>query len=500
MSGNETEANTSHRQMLRASSIIGASSVLSILFGLARVKLAALVLGATGVGLIGLLQNILSVASVIGGLSLNIVGARHIAAAAAKGAAHLAHARLLLAIVVSTLALVTSVFFWLFRGSIASLVLGSASQGDLVGWLAVGVMFTIGLNYQTALLTGLRKMGDLARSAILSAALVTATAATAILTLGEGGIIVFILATPLCTFAVGHFFTRRHKLMGARFDGGRRDVVHLLRLGGAMTVAGTFSIVGQLLVRVLIERQLDLSAVGYFQAAWFISMTYLGFVLQALGTDFFPRLAQVTNDKISAIRLINEQTEVTLLLAAPIIAVMLALTPIIIGLLYTSEFSPAVNILRWQIMADLLKIVSWPLGLVLVAFSDGRRYVLAEVSTVLVLVGTTSMLLPSLGLEASGIAVLIMSIWYLPVIFLLVQRHIAFRWSRGNLRLFFLIALANSVIFALTLRFPAAASAFGVAIALAFTALALVRLENALPAPLATLSRAMRGAWQVRRK
>jgi len=64
----------SYRQILRSSSIIGGASVINIAVGLLRVKVAAVLLGPAGVGLIGLLSNLAGTASAIAGLGVGRTG------------------------------------------------------------------------------------------------------------------------------------------------------------------------------------------------------------------------------------------------------------------------------------------------------------------------------------------------------------------------------------------------------------------------------------------
>ncbi len=84
-------------------------------------------------------------------------------------------------------------------------------------------------------------------------------------------------------------------------------------------------------------------------------MTYIGFVLGAMGTDYYPRLTAVIHDHTSVNRIVNEQTEVALLLATPVLLAMLGLAPWVITLLYSDQFGEAVETLRWQVLGDLFE-------------------------------------------------------------------------------------------------------------------------------------------------
>ena len=74
----------SYRQILRSSVIIGGASVVNIFVGLLRIKVAAVLLGPAGVGLIGLLTSLASTASAVAGLGFGNVGTRQIAEAAGR--------------------------------------------------------------------------------------------------------------------------------------------------------------------------------------------------------------------------------------------------------------------------------------------------------------------------------------------------------------------------------------------------------------------------------
>ena len=198
----------------------------------------------------------------------------------------------------------------------------------------------------------------------------------------------------------------------------------------------------------MVQNDLGEESLGYFQAAWAISMTYIGFVLGAMGTDYFPRLAAVIQNHDQANRLVNEQTEVAILLAGPVLLGMLALAPWVLQLLYSPEFAPAATVLRWQILGDVLKVVSWPLGFITIAAGRGRLFMFTEASAVAVFVLITWLALPAMGIEATGVGFFAMYLFYLPLVFWFGYRRTGFRWTSIVLRdlamLFILAAITGA--------------------------------------------------------
>jgi PST family polysaccharide transporter len=427
----------SYRQILRSASIIGGASVINILIGLVRVKVAAVLLGPAGVGLIGLFSNLIGTAANIAAIGTGTVGTRQIAEAAGRDDAHaVAAARRALFWGTLALATVGALVFWLLRGVLATHVLNDSALTADVGWLALGVGLTVASGSQGALLNGLRRIGDLARVSVYSAAIATLLGVAALLLWHEKGLLVYLLVTPVVSFIVGHWYVARlPKVTASSIDirALAQQWTTLARLGTAFMLAGLAVTVGQLVVRSLVQRELGVNALGYFEATWVISMTYIGFVLRAMGTDYYPRLTAVIHDYAAVNKLVNEQTGVALLLAGPVLLAMLGLSPWVIELLYTSEFSEAASVLRWQILGDILKVTSWPLGFVILAAGDGRVFMVSETLAIVVFVFCVWLGLPYFGLQATGIGFLIMYVAYLPLVYFLVRIKTGFRWARNVL-------------------------------------------------------------------
>ncbi|MCU0949289.1 MAG: O-antigen translocase [Porphyrobacter sp.] len=428
---------SSYRTILRSSSIIGGAQAINVLANLVRMKVLALLLGPVGVGLAGLYLSLIQTGSTVAALGLGTAGTRQIAAANGEGdAAAMGRVRRALFWATAALALLGGAVFWGARAWIADFALGDPAKGDQVGWLAIGVALTVASGSQGALLTGLRRIGDLARLQVSSGVAGALFGVLAVWTWGADGILVMVLVAPLVAFLAGHYFVARlPRLAGPRL--GVRALWGELKalgvLGFAIMASALAAVASQLLVRVLVQRELGQDALGHFQAAWAISVTYLGFVLNAMGTDYFPRLSAVIDDPEAASRLVNEQTEVALLLASPVVIALLGLAPLVISILYSTQFLPAVEVLQWQLLGDLLKVISWPLGFVLLAASSGKIFIMAETVAVSVLLAGVAFGLPLIGIEATGVSFVVMYLVYLPVVFWLCARKIGFRWTRAVL-------------------------------------------------------------------
>lgn len=423
----------SYRTILRASSIVGAASLVNILAGLIKMKVAAVMLGPAGVGLIGLYQNLMQTGSTVAGLGMNSAGTRRVAAAVAEGDTNVDLARRALFWGAMAQGLAGGLVFWLSAELIAAQMLADPSLTTEVAWLAIGVTLMVFAGAQTALLTGLRQIGSIARITAFSGVTGAAGGVAALWFWGEGGLLALVLITPVTTFALGVLHVRQLRRERHRFS--PRELATewqgMAWLGAALMVSALVTTLGHLAVRVLVQRDLGAEALGQFQAAWTIGMIYLTFILGAMATDFFPRLSAVITDRAAAVDLVNQQTEVGLLLCGPVLVVMLGCAPWVIHLLYSAEFGPAVEILRWQLLGDILKVLSWPLGFVLLALGAGRSFILTESLGIGVFVLGVAVGLPLLGVTATGVAFLALYVAYLPLVWWFGGRRIGFRWSRA---------------------------------------------------------------------
>ena len=451
-----SEQVASYRRILKSSSIIGGASVINILIGLVRTKLVAVLLGPTGIGLVSLYTGLMSAATGVATMGIGTIGTRQIAEALSKEDDRaLAVVRRSMFWGALVLAGAGALVVWSLREVLAVKVLGGAVHATLVGWLALGVALSVAGASQGALMQGMRRIGDMARLSVFGSLLNTVLGVALLWQWGRAGLAAYVLIGPLVSFLLGHWYVSRLPKLAADPVAIQEMAYQwqiMLRLGIPFMGAGLVGTLVQLWIRVEVGNTLGAESLGHFQAASTISMQYIGFVLAAMGADYYPRLTGVIHDRIAAIRLVNEQTEIALLLSAPVFLAMIGLAPSVIHLLYSTEFSPAGDVLRWQILGDVLKVASWPLGFVLLATGAGKTYFWTE-SLVLLIMGSLIAIFSSrVGLNMTGIAFLACYLIYLPLVYFLANRSIGFKWKPNIYRLLLTILAACTLAAILSTR------------------------------------------------
>jgi PST family polysaccharide transporter len=395
----------SYQQIIRSTSIVGGATAISILIGLVRIKFFALIVGPAGIGLMGILGGVLSLATTLASLGTNFSGVRHIAAAAEDNFQR-ENARRALWLATWPLALGGGLLLVVFAKPASIASTGTDAHQAAMVLLGLGTFAAVIAGTQAALLQGYRRLGDLARLRVYSLVLATLLSLPLIYVSHYWGAVIAVAIVPLASVLVGALYLRR----GARPRPPRAAIADfsshwrsLIGLGLVVMLTGLLVTGAQVAVRSLIAREAGLNDAGLFQAAFAISATNVALVLTAMAADYFPRLSAVADDGQAVNGLVHQQLRTALLLGGPLLVGLVSTTPLVLTVLYSSAFTEAADLLRWQLLGDFLKLPGWALGFVLVARGDRIAYALIETCFALLFLASTYLLYPRLGLEAAGL-------------------------------------------------------------------------------------------------
>ncbi|MGC9332024.1 MAG: hypothetical protein ACP5DZ_09160 [Bacteroidales bacterium] len=149
-------------------------------------------------------------------------------------------------------------------------------------------------------------------------------------------------------------------------------------MGISFSVAGAVATIMTLLSRVYITRYFDIETVGIYQASWTISNIYVGTILTDMGVDLMPRLMKVTRSNTKLNKLVNEQMELGMLVASIGVVGILVFSPIVLHLLYSSEFIVGTNIIRWQVLGVSLRVLAFPFSYGIMARGKSLIYIIVQ--------------------------------------------------------------------------------------------------------------------------
>jgi antigen flippase len=456
----------SYHHILKSSALIGGSSVLNIAVSVVRAKAMALLLGPAGVGLVGLYSAILDLTQSVAGMGINSSGVRQIAEAVGSGddqrvsrtAAVLRQTSIILGLLGTALLVV-------FCRQVSTWTFGSDEFAAPVALLSLAIFFRAISDGQVALIQGMRRISDLARIAVLVALFGTGISLGLVYFFREKGVVPSLVSAAALTFIISWWYRRRIHIPTASLTARqvREEAGALLTLGSAFMASAILTTGAAYAVRSLVRHNIGFEAAGLYQSAWALGGLYVGFILQAMGTDFYPRLTAVARDNLECNRLVNEQAQISLLLAGPGVIATLTIAPLVIAIFYDTTFVGAVEPLRWICLGMILRVIAWPMGFIILA--KGARSILfwTEVAATLVHVGLAFLLIARFGLAGATMAFFGLYFWHGILTYLIVHRLTGFRWSTANQQTGLLFLPLIGIVFCGFLLLPAGiATAVGI--------------------------------------
>ena len=446
----------SYSQIVKSSVLIGGSSVLNIGFGIIRTKAMALLLGPSGYGLLGIYDSICTLTRTVAGMGINTSGVRQIAEAVGTGDNHrIACTVITLRRVAFYSGALGALLLLVFSKPLSLLTFGDSRHAAAIALLSLAAFFGDISGGQGAVVQGMRRIADLARMSVLGALYGTVFSIVIIYIyhqhgVAEQGVVPVLVCVAAMGILTSWWYARKVKVESVRVALPQfiKETAALLKLGIVLMASVLMTFVSGYLIRILALRGLSIEAAGFYQAAWTLGGLYVTIILQAMGTDFYPRLTAVAKQDEETNQLVNEQAEVGLLAACPGILATLAFAPLVIQLFYSAKFWPAMEILRWFCLGMMLRVASWPMGFILLARGEGKLFFWTELLTNLVSIGLTWIGIKFFALKGIGMAFFITYVVYIILIYGVVHRLCGFRWSKANGRLGLLFIPLIAVVFA----------------------------------------------------
>jgi PST family polysaccharide transporter len=290
---------------------------------------------------------------------------------------------------------------------------------------------------QGALLQGLRRLRDLAASQIIGTLFGAVVSVVLVWWLRENGIVPYLLAISAFGILLTWWYSQKVTVVPVNVSW-RESIMEsraLLSMGLAFTVAALIGGGTSYLTRVLVQHQLGIAAVGIYTATWTLSTYYINIVLGAMGTDFMPRLTASSRDHQAMNRLVNEQTEMGVLIALPGVIATMTLAPWVMKVFYSAAFVEGADVARWQILGVFIRVVSWPMGYILIAKGKSILFTVSEFIFGIINVSLIFLCMKLWKLEGLGISFALSYLLYSVLMMVLVFNLTGFRWSPVALKI-----------------------------------------------------------------
>jgi PST family polysaccharide transporter len=438
---NSDSHQAAYKGMLKATSTLAGAKVVTILISIVRTKILAILLGPSGVGLVGLVTASTDLARVAFACGLDGATARKVAeASASNDSVKLEHAYRVSARTAMMVGLLSAIALAIASPHLAGMILGDVTKFWWFCCGAVSLIFTPLLGVQLAFLQGLRQSRALAICQVIASLSGAVLNVLLVVLLGVIGCIIALLPLAIISLIVHHAFLKRHRpiVVYRQTPATLRDSRDLLRLGSGFAINGIWLAASGWLNLFFIGRYYGTPEgphqIGLYGAAFTMSNLYIGILISSMATEFYPGLVQAARDRGVMNRLLNQQTMLAITIGVPVTMGMLVLAPWILGLMYSREFVPGTELMRWMLAGMAVRFASCPLGFTLLAIGSPRMIMLSELAMGAVMILSSYVLLQVFGLVGVGIALAAVNLLYLAGVMVITSR-MGVRWNTRTLGL-----------------------------------------------------------------
>lgn len=419
----------SYTDILKYTSLFGGVQALNILVGVVRNKLVAIILGPYGMGLISLFNSSIKLVSDSTNFGISMSGVKNISESYDKNDVAQLQQDILL---VRSWSLLTALI-----GMLLCIVLSPWLSRFTFSWnghtlhfilLSPMVALTAISGGELAILKGVRKLRTLAKISIYNVLAALIISIPLYYYFSAKAIVPSLVLTSFTQMLITIAYSFR--LYPFKVSTSRQILkrgADMIKLGIAFVIAGVMGSGSDFLIRSFLNNTTSIDMVGLFSAGYMMTMTYVGMVFSAMETDYFPRLSGVCNRHFTFVQTINRQIEVMLLVVAPLLVAFTLFLPILLPLLYTGKFVPALGMMRIIIIAMYFRAIKLPVQYIPLAKGDSRSYLLLESIYSVIIVIAVVLCFSRWGLTGAGIAVTSASFIDLLITFVYARWHFDYR-------------------------------------------------------------------------
>ncbi len=385
--------------LLKTSFLTLLSTIAKMISGLVINKAVSVFVGPSGLALIGQFQNTLQMMMVFAQGGINS-GVTKYTAEYGSGNDNLSKLWSTSAKITLYCSIVFGAISILFSSYLSENILKSEQYGYIFIILGFTLVFFTLNQLLLSIINGLKQIKLFVFINITQSIYGLVFTTLLIIFFGLDGALIALVTNQSLIFFVVLWKLRRHKdiLLNRFFCGW--DGVHAKKLSSYSLMAVTSvctAPISLILVRNYIGESISWDAAGYWQAMLYISSIYLMIVTTALSTYYLPRLSEITERLELRSELIYGY-KIIIPIVITLSFCIYFLKDLILWLLFSDDFKPMLDLFKWQLVGDCVKIMSWLLGYILIAKAKVKVVMFSEFYFSLQMVGLSVLFVSFYGL------------------------------------------------------------------------------------------------------
>lgn len=367
------------QSILKSTGLIGAVQIIKLSFGLLRNKLIAYFLGPTGMGVWSLYQAFTEMFQNLSNLGLDKSAVKFIS----ENSEEERYRNLIIQITrysIFVSAAFVSILIALFSKYFSNSLFNTQDYSTGIIVCAFIVFINSLSNAYLCILNGLNEIKKIAFSQLIGVVCGSSIVLALVPFFGVEAIPFYLLIIALFAFIPTFVSVRGLRISELPIDVEKSIpvLVKLIKVGFAFWLSAVFQAFMVYLTNIYLKENLSIEALGIYQACWTISNLYIGIILSSMGVAFFPKICKVIENREESSQLINEQIEFGLLVSLPVVLTIFLFSPFLLTILYSGEFKFGEDIIRWQILGVVIRLLGFPFGYALMAKGLTKQYTLSQ--------------------------------------------------------------------------------------------------------------------------
>jgi O-antigen/teichoic acid export membrane protein len=422
----------SYRKIFKSTSLFGGVQLFNIIIAVVKSKLVALLIGPSGMGILGLLTSALGSINSITSFGLGTSAVKTISSQI--DACDVSKTSKLISVVKKVFfvtGLLGMILSLIVAPWLSELTFGNKDYTCAFRWLSITLLLQQLSSGQMAIMQGFQKLRYLAKANVIGSFIGFLIAIPIYYLWNNKGIVPVIIATSIISMIFTGYFSQKVNFKTTLVSW--KDLLfhskEMLTMGFSISMSGLIATFVSYITRIYINKTGGIEAVGLYNAGFAIISTYVGMIFTAMVTDYYPRLSKTSSDNKKCKELINQQAEIALLIISPILIIFLIFSKFLIVMFYSTKFIEVTDMITWAALGMYLKSVSWSISIVILAKGKSKLYFLNE------LIANSYILTFNLvgyylaGLEGLGISFFISYLFYLIQVYLLAKIKYSFSFS-----------------------------------------------------------------------
>ncbi|WP_426091563.1 oligosaccharide flippase family protein [Flavobacterium sp. DSR3-2] len=372
-----SDSKTSYHQIVKTTSLFGGVQFLTIIIAVIRTKLIAVFIGPAGMGIIALLNSAIGVISGLSGLGLETSGIKHISADYKNENLNTVSATVSVVKIVALLTgILGTLLTMIFSSWLSIITFGNSDQMYAFVFLSITLLFKQLTTGELAVLQGLRKMRFLAKANLYGNIFGLLLSIPLYYFYGIDAIVPTIIVTSLSALLYSFYYSGKVEIERKSITKIQlmTDAKRIFTLGFMLTLSSSLTLLTTYLIQIYVGKVGNLEQVGFYNAGFILLNSYVGVIFTVMSTDYFPRLASISDQNEKVRTSVIQQSFISILIITPVIILFLTLIPLIVKIVFTPQFAAIIPMVCFGILAMLFRAVSWSMGYILIAKGDSNMF------------------------------------------------------------------------------------------------------------------------------